>query len=126
VGPNSQLGGTRNPLNPYDFYDVPVPTLHMGGTMANRNKAVSILGDALGVLEYVGTFVNGPPNGIGRFYDDDRDGDTVKDGRAYDRSPGYFAVPPHPWSDAPNGAISILEDALLVLNQVGDTCVAPP
>ena len=126
LGPNPDLGGTRKPLNPYDFYDVPVPTLHVGGTLANRDKAVNVLGDVLGVLEYVGTLENGPPNSIGRDYDFDIDGDTVKDGVAYDRSAGSLAVPPQPWSDAPDGAIAILVDVLLVLNQAGDTCLAPP
>jgi len=120
LGPNSDLGGTRNPVNPHDFYDVPVPTLHMGGTLANRDKAVSVLNDVLAVLEYSGTSENGPPNAIGRDYDFDIDGDTVKDGLAYDRSPGPV------WSDAPDGAINILGDALLVLAQTGDSCHAPP
>ncbi|MGB6895332.1 MAG: flexitail domain-containing putative surface protein [Dehalococcoidia bacterium] len=120
LGPNPDLGGTRDPLNPYDFYDVPVPTLHMGGTMGDRDRAVSVLNDALAVLEYLGTYENGPPNEIGRDYDFDIDGDTVKDGLAYDRSAGPV------WSDAPDGAINILGDALLVLAQTGDNCQAPP
>ncbi len=120
LGPNPDLGGTRNPLNPYDFYDVPVPTLHVGGTMADRDKAVSVLNDVLAVLEYSGTSENGPPNAIGRDYDFDIDGNTVKDGLAYDRSAGPV------WSDTPDGAISILVDALLVLAQTGDSCRLPP
>jgi len=129
LGPDPTHGGTRDPLNPWDFYDVPVPTAFNGGTMANRDRAVTILNDLLAVLDYTGTSENGPPNqgpdGIAgtaddRDYDQDRNGDTVKDGRTYDRSVGAI------WSDAPNGAVTIVEDLLLVVAQAGHTCQAPP
>jgi len=42
------------------------------------------------------------------------------DGLLYDRSVGPT------WSDEPNGAITILEDVLLVLDEFGHSCQAPP
>jgi hypothetical protein len=123
------LGGQRNPLDPWDFYDVPAPTIGNGGSMANRDKAVSIGNDVLGVLEYAGTSRDGPanagPDGVpgnadDRDYDDDKDHNDVKDGIAYDRSVGVQ------WSGPPNGAISLGEDVLLVLDQSGHSCQAPP
>ena len=106
LGPNPNLGGQRDPHNPYDFYDVPVPTLHVGGHMWDRDKAVTIINDVLAVLQY--TAID---------YHEDRDGDGVDDGRAYDRSAGGA------WSGPPDGAITILVDALLVLAQSGHTAV---
>jgi uncharacterized repeat protein (TIGR01451 family) len=129
LGSNPALGGQRDPSDPWDFYDVPAPTLAAGGTMANRDKAVSIGNDVLGVLEYAGTSQNGPPNtgpdGIpgtadDRDYDDDKDDNDVKDGIAYDRSSAVK------WTGPPNGAIAIGEDVLLVLDQSGHNCQAPP
>jgi len=130
LGSNPALGGTRDPLNPYDFYDVPVPTAFNGGTLADdRDKAVSILNDVLAVLEYSGTSDGGPcnsgPDGIpstpdDRCYNQDKNEDTLDDGLLYDRSVGTV------WSDEPDGAISILMDVLLVLDQSGHSCQAPP
>ena len=48
------------------------------------------------------------------------DGHGVDDGLAYDRSAGAV------WSDAPNGAITIFADVLLVLAQSGHICQGPP
>jgi hypothetical protein len=125
LGTNAALGGKRNPTSPWDFYDVPAPTIGGGGSLSNRDRAVSIGNDVLAVLEYSGTSLNGPPNagpdGIGgnaddRDYDQDVDNNGVKDGIAYDRSTGV------PLTDAPNGSISIGEDVLLVLDQSGSSC----
>ena len=114
------LGGTRNPLNPYDFYDVPVPTAFDGGTLDDRDKAVTILNDVLAVLEYSGCSNGGPANGLGRQYNQDNNGDYQDDGLLYDRSVGPA------WSDAPDGSITIIVDVLLVLAQSGHSCQAPP
>jgi subtilisin family serine protease len=116
LGSNPTLGGQRDPLDPWDFYDVPVPTLHAGGSTDNRDKAISIGSDVLAVLDYTGTSEGGPASGLGISYDEDMDGDTVKDGRAYDRSLGTA------WSGPPNGSVSIGEDVLLVLDQAGHSC----
>ncbi|MGB6837050.1 MAG: flexitail domain-containing putative surface protein [Dehalococcoidia bacterium] len=127
LGDNPTLGGTRDPLNPWDFYDVPVPTAFNGGTLEDRDKAVSILNDVLAVLEYSGTSDGGlcnsgpdgtPGNADDRCYDQDNNSDGEDDGLLYDRSPGAV------WSDAPDGAITINEDVLLVLAQSGQSCQA--
>jgi len=120
LGSNKVLGGTRDPLNPYDFYDVPVPTAFNGGTLENRDKAVTILNDVLAVLEYSGTTDGGACNSRGRCYNQDRNSDGKDDGILYDRSAGPV------WSDAPDKAVTILTDVLLVLAQSGQGCTAPP
>jgi hypothetical protein len=106
--------------------------------MANRDTAVSVGNDVLGVLEYAGTSQDGPPNagpdGIhgtadDRDYDDDVDRDDMKDGIAYDRSVGLQFDPGPParfLSDAPDGSITTGEDVLLALDQAGHSCAAPP
>jgi len=128
LGPDPTLGGQRDPLNSYDFYDVPVPTLHSGGTLTNKDKAITIVGDVLAVLAYTGTSDGGPPNAAGIDYDEDIDGDTVKDGLACDRSVGVDLDGDTlgDLSGAPNGAITIVEDVMLVLAQSGHSCQAPP
>ncbi len=120
LGSNPALGGTRDPLNPYDFYDVPVPTAFNGGTLADRDQAVSVLSDVLAVFEYAGCSDGGPANGLGREYNQDMNGDGEDDGLLYDRSAGTT------WSDAPDGAITVMVDVLLVLAQSGHSCQAPP
>jgi len=47
-----------------------------------------------------------------------RNGDGEDDGLLYDRSAGAV------WSDAPDGAVTILTDVLLA--QAGHVCIAPP
>jgi hypothetical protein len=90
-----------DPHSPWDFYNVPVPTLGGGGTMNDRDSSVALLFDVLAVLEYSGTWLGGPPNGTPRDHDDDIDEDT-----------------------APDGSITILTDVLLVPDQSVHTC--PP
>jgi hypothetical protein len=130
------VGGDRDPLNPWDFFDVPVPTNkdpHRNGT---TNGAVSIA-DVLAVVAYIGTAHGGGPNANRVSYDSTKDGDwfnasagtfgtdgnTGADdavGRQYDRTPSQIAA--KPWrSGPPNGSVSI-QDALIALNQVGDVC----
>jgi len=150
TGPGAELrGGNRDPGNPCDFYDVPVPILHSGGTLADRDKAITIIGDLLAVLTYGGASQTcpatdtcgtaAPPNspgcctdnanGNGIDYDEDMDGDTLDtlaDGLAYDRSPGVDldgdTIPD--LSDCADGSITIIEDLLLVLAQAGHSCQA--
>jgi len=126
---NAALGGQRDPDNPWDFYDVPVPTAFNGGTMDDRDQAVSMVNDVLAVLKYAGASdggaCNAGPDGTSgnaddRCYNQDNNTDGQDDGLLYDRSVGAS------WSDAPDGAISILEDVLLVLAQSGHSCQAEP
>jgi len=112
--------------DPWDFYDVPVPTLGSGGHISgdgsgidNRDHAVSIINDILAVLEYSGVSRFGVPNSVPRDYDNDANTDTVPDGVAYDRSVGMRSGPP-------DRAVSIIVDVLLVLAQSGHSCQAPP
>jgi hypothetical protein len=116
LGGNINLGGMRNPLNPWDFADVPAPALPMAGSV--RNGAVS-LSDVGAALTWVGATNNGGSNVNGRDYDNDDNGNGVEDGAEYDRTPaGAISGPP-------NGAVS-LSDVGVVLNQVGDNCTAAP
>lgn len=109
-------GGMRDPLNPWDFADVPTPALPMAG--AARNGAVALT-DVGATLSWVGTVNNAGPNGSGRDYDDDTNGNGIEDGSEYDRTPGGQISGP------PSGAVA-LADVAVILNQVGDSCVAAP
>jgi hypothetical protein len=112
-------GGDRDPLNPNDFFDVPVPVLTPSNTSGARNRAVSIA-DVIAILTYIGTSDGGGTNANAVSYNSDLNTNGAFDGREYDRTPS--ADPSKPWrSGAPNGAVSI-GDALVALNQVGDNC----
>ncbi len=116
LGPSHVTGGQRDPMNPWDFADMWVPALPAAGS---RNGAVNI-GDAVAVTSWIGAFTGGPPNANGNQYDTDLNGNFVKDGVEYDRSPS--TTPGQPWRlNAPNGAVSIA-DALGVVNSIGDHC----
>jgi hypothetical protein len=114
-GGNLALGGMRDPLNPWDFADVPVPALPAAGV---RNGAVS-LPDVAAALAWVGrTMANGTDGG-GHNYTHDNNANGVQDGAEYDRTPaGEISGPP-------NGAIS-LSDVGVILIQVNDNCNALP
>jgi hypothetical protein len=114
-----------NPLDPYDFFDVPVPANPDPTPNGPRDKAVNI-GDVLAVLFYAGTFDGdaGSPNPNGVAYDSQKMGAGTKAGRAYDRAPS--AAPNPPWdADPPNGAVSI-QDALVAVAQFGLDCSGAP
>ncbi len=116
------LGGQRDPLNPWDFFDVPVPPLLPGSTTGVRNKIIS-LSDVLADLAYVGTTaaMPGSPNANGAKYGSDLNGNGIADGVEYDRTPS--TMPLQPWrSGPPNGVVS-LSDVLVVLTQVGTVCM---
>jgi N-acetylneuraminic acid mutarotase len=118
LGPNLAFGGMRNPLNRWDFADVPVPALPLAG--AARDGAVS-LSDVGAALIWVGRVNNGAahPNPPYRDYDNDDNTNGIEDGAEYDRTPnGQISGPP-------DGAIS-LTDVGVILAQVGDNCVAAP
>jgi len=120
--PNPGSTGAYDPLNYWDFYDVPVPANNDPTPNGARNRAVN-LHDMVAVLKYVGTFDNGPPNGRVD-YDSDKNGDTVEDGRDYDRSPSPSPNPP--WdAGPPSGAVN-MADVLVMLAQVGLSCAGEP
>jgi Zn-dependent metalloprotease len=118
-------GGDRDPLSPWDFYDVPVPAgpdLGADGkpilTPASvRNKAVT-LADVGVVLAYVGRTDSNPA------YTQDNNADGIADGQQLDRTSS--TDPSKPWqSGPPNGAISLF-DVGVALAQVGHSCAGPP
>jgi hypothetical protein len=113
LGSNKMLGGQRNPINRYDFYDITDATFVIG----LRDRAVSGL-DLSKLLAYGNTRDGGPPNAGGKSYNDDSNGNTVPDGREMD-----FAGPAGPAS-GPDGVISGL-DLSAMLAQGGDRCLAP-
>jgi hypothetical protein len=114
LGSDPRLGGQRDPLNPYDFYDITDRTRMVG----TKNKVVSGLDLSL-LLLYGGTRDDGPPNAAGSDYDDDKNPNGIDDGREMD-----FAGAAGPAS-GPDGGISGF-DLSAMLAQGGDSCVAPP
>jgi hypothetical protein len=119
TGPNRTMGGDRNPLDPWDFYDVVVPAVTSGDTSGIRNKVIGLT-DAAAVLYYVGTINGGPPNGNGVDYDTDLNGDGTLEGREYDRLPALNQA--KKWqSRLGNGSVS-LQDVAVILSSVGDNC----
>ena len=111
-----------DPTKWYAHYDVPVPARKDSvGPNGTRDGAISIA-DVLAVLFYSGAnAAGGPgpwpgpwPNGNGVSYVSDKNGDTIPDGRDYDRSPGATPGPP-------NGSIDI-SDVLGALAWSGKNC----
>lgn len=104
LGPNKMLGGQRDPLNFWDFYDTPDP-------FNVRDRAVSIA-DISRVVQRFGTQGNplidplspAPPGAVYH--------------TAFDRT--YAG--PNEWNlGAPNGAISI-EDLVRIIAQFSHNC----
>ena len=121
LGPSHNLGGQRDPTNPWDFADVPAPALLPSDPTGVRNKVIS-LSDVLADLPYVGTSAANPntANTSGAKYGTDLNLNGILDGREYDRTPS--TVPGEAWhSGAPDGVVS-LSDVLVVLAQVGTNC----
>jgi hypothetical protein len=106
----------------YDVFDVPVPANADPEANGVKDGAVT-MSDVLAVLRYVFTKEGrGPVNGVD--YDADKNGDTIKDGRDYDRSSGPGPNPP--WAAGPpDGAVS-MDDIMVILPQVGLSCAGPP
>lgn len=119
AGPEHTSGGDRDPLNHWDFFDVPAPALSPAHPNSGRNKVVT-LADVLAILSYVGTVHLSGPNANDLSYDTDLNGNGVLDGAEYDRAPS--TTQSKPWrSGPPSGAVT-LQDALVALAQVGDNC----
>ena len=121
VGDNHLDGGQRDPLDGWDFFDVPAPALSEINPGGTQNKAVT-LADVQATLYYVGTRLSSPTltNANGVSYGGDFNGNGVYDGQEYDRTPSAF--PGQPWRSGPsNGAVS-LQDVQVGLAQVGDNC----
>ena len=140
-----------NPLDEWDFYDVPVPAkedavgdgygddLPPIGANGTKNRVVDI-GDVLAVLFYTFADDEGIPNANGVDYDADKgvdtDGDTaadippdsVDDGVSYDRSPGPDPDPVTGIDPAgPPNAVIDIGDVLAALAQAFLVdCSQPP
>jgi hypothetical protein len=115
LGANRALGGQRDPLNPYDFYDITDSTFVVG----SKDKVITGL-DLSKLLAYGGTCDGGPCNPLGNCYDDNKNGNDIDDGREMD-----FANPTPGPPSGPDGAISGL-DLSKLLAQGNDRCTAPP
>jgi hypothetical protein len=121
------------PVDPADFYSVPVPARPDADPNGPKNEVVTMQ-DVLAVLLYVGTHEgdSGSPNPNGVAYDAVKGscpgpfagGFAQREGLCYDRSPS--AAPNPPWeAGPPNGAVN-MSDVLAVLAQVGLDCGNPP
>ena len=132
TAPKPGSTGAYNPLDPYDFYDVPIPANNDPTPNGSPNGAIN-LQDVVGVLKYVGTSDNGSSNGRVD-YDSTKDGDWNGDtvvteegdqvGLRYDRSPGPLPNPPYD-AGPPDGFVN-LQDVVVVLKQVGLACTGVP
>lgn len=118
-------GMGRDPEDPWDFYDVPIPVIPDPTPNGPKNHAIA-MDDVLGVLFYVGTQEGGATNANGVAYDSvkgscdwDGDGTWDKEGICYDRTPAP------PLSGPPDGAVA-MDDVLAVLIQTGASCVVLP
>jgi YVTN family beta-propeller protein len=125
IAPKPGSTGAYDPLDPYDFYDVPVPTNNDPTPNGPRDQAVA-MDDVLAVLFYVGTYEGdgGATNPNGVAYDSDKMGPGTKAGHDYDRSPGIEPNPP--WEVRPPDGAVAMDDVLAVLAQVGLDCTGPP
>jgi hypothetical protein len=113
LGPDKTLGGQRDPLNPYDFYDITDITFVLG----SKDKGVSGF-DLNLLLLWTSARTGGGPNANGKDYDADTNGNTIADGLELD-----FAGIAGP-ATGPDGAISF--DLAQMLSEGGDSCAAPP
>ncbi len=117
-GSDPGSGGDRNPLDGWDFYDVPAPALRLN-PFGTRDGGIGVTTDVVALLAYSGLAAGHPD------YDGDYDADGVADGLQYDRSPS--ADWSRPWqSGPPDGGIGVTTDVVAMLAQAGHSCAAPP
>ena len=120
-----QQGGDRDPLSPWDLYDVPAPAGPATGadgklilTPASAQNLAVNLQDVSTVLAYVGRASSNAA------YAADNNADGAPDGPQLDRTPS--TTPGKPWrSGPPSGAVT-LQDVSVALPQVGDSCAGAP
>jgi hypothetical protein len=110
--------GDRDALNPWDFYNVPVPSLFGAGTGPINDNSVTLAGDVGAILSWVGTTLGGANTAQ---YEADDNSNGIADGLEYDRAPSITAGKPHR-SGPPNGSITLAADVGAALAQVGHTC----
>lgn len=102
-----------DPLNPWDFYSVPVPAL-LFGTPTTADSGIGATTDLVSLLEYVGMDTSSLA------YIVDIDGNGVMDGRQYDRSSITYVD--GPWPSSPDGGIGVTTDVQAMLSQIGYQC----
>lgn len=119
------FGGDRDPASPWDFFDVPVPALGMAPA-SSRDRTI-LLSDVLAIVAYIGTTRGAGANGSGLRYDSDIDQDGQPDGSEYDRTPyATFGGALRWWRAGPPDGSVTLQDALVALGAIGDSCRLPP
>jgi hypothetical protein len=109
MGPSESLGGRRNALNFWDFFDVPT------GPMLVRDQAVSVADQSAIVARF---------GSSGDAYGDPLSTPAAPPAyhTSYDRSP----LGPDAWDLGPaNGSITI-QDLTLAIAQFSHSCIAPP
>jgi hypothetical protein len=108
LGPSEVVGGRRDPANPYDFYDVPMPAGDPG--TGAKDKVISVA-DMSGLVAKFGTFLGGDRNANGHIYNAE-----------FDRTP----LGPDVWDlGPPNGSVTI-QDIQLMIPSFGHSCANPP
>jgi hypothetical protein len=103
MGPVETLGGQRDPLNPWDFFDVPV------GIPPAKDKIID-LDDTFGVIAKFGAVCGDPLPSAPPY------------GQAYDRS----QPTPNPWSTQAPDCVIDLNEFFWSLDSFGHTCFPPP
>jgi len=112
----------RDPLNPWDWADMWVPSLPPSGPPSSGRNGAITLSDVSAALIWVGaTNDSSNVNVNGRDYDADVNANGVEDGAEYDRTPAGGGTPATAYSGPPNGAVT-LSDVSVILIQVGDAC----
>jgi uncharacterized repeat protein (TIGR01451 family) len=118
LGADAVNGGSRNPIDPWDFFDVPTPALRLGYSGQGTDLGIGVTTDVIALMAYTGL------TSASADYLADYDGNGIADGEQYDRSPS--TTPDMPWrSGPPDGGIGITTDAVAMLAQSGHSCVGP-
>jgi hypothetical protein len=107
IGPGAELGGQRDPLYYWDFYDTP--------DAANvRDRVVNLAGDLLRVAQRFGS--SGSPAGDPLSFPPPAPAYHT----AFDRG---ARIGPNPWDVAPaDGTVNVSNDILGIAAQFGHTC----
>ena len=96
IGDDATLGGLRDPLNPWDFYDV------AGSAGGPPDGIVDLANDVLGVIQHYSP-TGGPADDV-----------------QFDRGPSSG---PYPWNmNAPDGVIDLPNDILGIVLQLYHRC----
>jgi glucose/arabinose dehydrogenase len=122
VGPNAELGGRRDFLNPWDIFDV--WSHPFTGPGWERNHIVDLFGDIIGVALRFGTVRGTPPTEAQALAEAALPPiDDTSYHAAFDRGP---QVGPDPWMHTgPDGAIDLFNDIFDVAFQFGHSCQVP-